>query len=291
MTPVSRSTAPPRKRREALAYCERLARAHSENFTVGSLLFPRRLLPHLYVLYAYCRTVDDLGDESSGDREAALADWERQLNLCFAGEAAHPVYVALRETLQEHPLPIEPFRDLIEANRRDQFRHRYETFPDLLDYCAHSANPCGRLVLALLDCLDEDRARLSDFTCTALQLTNFWQDIAADWRRGRLYLPLEDLRRFSVTEEGIAAGRVDEGFRSLMRFEVERTRTLFARGRPLRNRVPRSVRVDIDLFSRGGLRILDAIEAAGYDVFRRRPRLSSLSKAGLFLRAICGAAL
>lgn len=291
---------------EAYRHCEELARRHYENFTVGSALLPRGVKRHLWAMYAFARTTDDLGDEpldsaayreavgglprgsGEADRLAALEAWEADLRLCRGGSPGHPVLVAAADTIREFDIPEEPFLRLIEANRLDQARTRHETWDDLLFYCERSANPCGRLVLYLFGVRDEEAFRLSDATCTALQLTNFWQDVAIDWTKGRVYLPQEDLRRFAVTEDGISAGRVDDAWRALMAFEVGRTRALFREGQRLVERLSGRAKFDVRLFSRGGLRILDLIERNGYDVFRRRPTISKAGKMWLALTSALG---
>jgi squalene synthase HpnC len=274
---------------EAYRYCERLARSHYENFPVGSLLIPRGMRKHIYAIYAFCRHVDDLGDEAEGDREArllALALWEEELERCYAGRPSQPIMVALAETIREFRIPKEPFQKLIEANRLDQRKGRYRTYEELLHYCDHSANPVGRLFLHLFGYQDEERLALADKTCTALQLTNFWQDIALDLGKGRIYIPQEDLARFGYSEEELEHHLVNESFRRLMEFELSRTRELFEEGLRLVRLVDGRLRVAIELFSRGGLAILEKIEEADYDVFRRRPRLSKAEKLGLLLRAL-----
>jgi len=269
-------------REEALGHCRRLAQTHYENFTVGSLLIPRDLRQHVYNLYGYARTVDDLGDEAPGDRKRLLDDWERELDHCYGGQPRHPVMVALQETIATFDIPKEPFWRLIQANCSDQETKRYATFQDLLHYCERSANPCGRLVLYMFGYRDEERQKLSDYTCTALQLANFWQDVTRDYQMGRIYLPLEDLKRFGVTEEQIAKGQADENFRCLMEFEVRRTRELFGKGLGLVDRVKGVARIDIALFNRGGMAVLEAIEKQNYDVLSRRPHLSRFQKGWLF---------
>jgi squalene synthase HpnC len=269
-------------REEALAYCRRLAQTHYENFTVGSLLLPRGLRQHIYNLYGYARTVDDLGDEAPGSRLQLLDDWQRDLDRCYGGQPQHPVMVALQETISTFDVPKEPFLKLIKANRSDQKIRRYQTYQDLLFYCDHSANPCGRLVLYVFGYRDEERQQLSDCTCTALQLTNFWQDVTRDYQMGRIYLPLEDLQRYDVTEEQIARGQADVNFRRLMQFEVNRTKDLFRKGLGLVERVSGVAKIDIVLFNRGGLAVLEAIEKQNYDVLTRRPHLSRSQKGWLF---------
>ncbi len=266
---------------EARRYCERLARTHYENFPVATLLLPRPLRRHFYPVYAYCRWADDLGDET-GDRELSLVlleQWEEELLACYRGEARHPVFVALKETIDECQIPPEPFRDLITAFRQDQVRTRYRNFADVLGYCRYSANPVGRLILYVCGYRDAERQRLSDFTCTALQLANFWQDVVRDYRIGRIYLPLDDMARHGYTEEDLAASRFDERFRNLLRELVERTWELFRLGLPLVRRVEPKLAVDIELFSRGGMEILRLIERQNFNVLARRPKLESGSKA------------
>lgn len=278
----------PASRQEALLHCERLARGHYENFVVASMLLPRDKRRHLYSIYAYCRWSDDLADEIADPKQARqlLDAWREELHACYAGHPTHPVYVALRETIEAFDIPMEPFEDLLDAFIQDQHVTRYEGFSDLLAYCRRSANPVGRIFLHLFGHRDAERMELSDCTCTALQLTNFWQDIAGDFARGRVYLPQEDLRRFGYTEDDLANRRVNAAFCRLMHFESARTRDLFDRGRALPAMVEPRLRPDLDLFSRGGLEILRQIERNGYDVFRRRPTLSRGRKLALFLRRI-----
>lgn len=273
-------------REEAFAYCRRIALGHYENFTVVSWLLPRPLRPHMYAVYAYCRGVDDLGDEAEGDRLALLDEWERELRRCYEGVPRHPVFLALRETIRTFDIPPEPFLRLVEANRRDQRVSRYRTYGEVLEYCAYSANPVGHLVLYLFGYRDERRQRLADATCTALQLTNFWQDVSRDLEKGRIYIPLEDMARFGYGEEDMLARRYDERFRRLMAFQVSRTRELFRQGLGLVPLVRGRLRLDLRLFSLGGLAVLDAIEGIGFDVLHRRPTLSRARKAWLALRGL-----
>ena len=274
---------------EACAYCRRLARTHYENFSVASWFLPRRLRQHFYNVYAYCRISDDLGDEAaSPEASLALLDaWERELNACYQGAARHPVFVALKATVGEFDIPKTPFLDLLTAFRRDQSVLRYRTFEDLLGYCRYSANPVGRLVLYLGGYRDCGRQELSDFTCTGLQLANFWQDVSVDYQKGRIYLPLEDLARFGVAERDLGTRTNSENFRALMRFEVERAREWFGRGLALASQVSPELSIDIELFTRGGQEILHAIERENYAVLLRRPVLSPARK----LRLVAGAAL
>ena len=277
---------------EAERYTRRLATHHYENFNVVSWLLPRDLHQHFYNVYAYCRWSDDLGDEVA-DRARALQlldAWEDELRLIYADGAgpAHPVLIALRETIRAKDIPLQPFRDLLRAFRQDQTVQRYATWDEVLDYCVYSANPVGRLVLYLCGYRDEARQKLSDFTCTALQLANFWQDVSVDYDKGRIYLPLEDLRRYSVTEEDLAAKRNTSEFCEMMKFEVERAREWFAQGLPLIAKVDRKLATDIELFSRGGQEILNAIERQHYAVLGRRPAISKTRKLALVARAALG---
>jgi squalene synthase HpnC len=272
---------------EARAYCRRLATSHYENFSVATWFLPKNLHDHFYAVYAYCRISDDLGDEV-GDAATSLRlldAWEEELNACYDGRPKHPVFVALAEAVKECQIPKKPFADLLIAFRQDQTVTRYNTFEDLLGYCRNSANPVGRLVLYVCGYRDEQLQFLSDYTCVALQLANFWQDVTVDWQKGRVYLPLEDLRRFKVTEQQIADRRFTPEFAELMKYEVGRARDLFNLGLPLANRVDKQLGTDIELFTRGGQEILNAIEKQGYDVLKSRPAISKSRKLALVLGA------
>jgi squalene synthase HpnC len=268
---------------EARAYCERLAKQHYENFSVATWFLPEKLRPHFYSIYAYCRISDDLGDEVADPLQslAMLKEWERELDACYAGSPRHPVFVALRPTILACGIPRDPFANLLTAFRQDQTVTRYNTFDDLLGYCVNSANPVGRLVLYACGYSDPERQRLSDFTCTGLQLANFWQDVVVDYAKGRIYLPLDDLKQHGVAEADIAARRFSPMFRELMRFEVERAREWFVSGRPLLRSVDRELAIDIELFSRGGEEILNCIARRDYDVLRARPVISKVRKFAL----------
>jgi squalene synthase HpnC len=279
---------------EAREYCRRLARSHYENFSVASWFLPEQLRQHFFNVYAYCRISDDLGDEV-GDGAASLQlldQWEAELNACYDGQLTrgprHPVFVALAETVRRFEIPKHEFADLLSAFRQDQSVSRYETFNDLLGYCRYSANPVGHLVLYLCGYRDSERQQLSDCTCTALQLANFWQDVSADFAKGRIYLPLEDLRRFGVSEAAIRDGENTSAFCEMMKFEVERAREWFAQGLPLVARVNRALAIDVELFSRGGQEILNAIERQHYAVLGRRPAISKTRKLALVARAALG---
>lgn len=272
---------------DAQEYCRRLARSHYENFSVASWFLPRHLQQHFFNVYAYCRISDDLGDEV-GDPAASLQlldEWETELNSCYDGSPRHPVFVALAETVRKFEIPKHEFVDLLTAFRQDQTVTRYETFTDLLGYCRNSANPVGHLVLYLCGYRDRERQQLSDCTCTALQIANFWQDVSRDYEKGRIYLPLEDLRRFGVAEDTISAGRNTPRFCEMMRFELIRAREWFAQGLPLIGMVDGKLALDIELFSRGGMEVLNAIERQGYAVLGRRPAISKARKMALLARA------
>ncbi len=278
---------------EALTYCRNLADTHYENFHVATWFLPEPLRPHFHAIYAYCRISDDLGDEVP-DRAVALALldlWGRELDACYEGRARHPVFVALAGTIRACRIPKEPFADLLTAFRQDQTVTRYETMADVLGYCHYSANPVGRLVLYACNEVSEENFRLSDATCTALQLANFWQDVRVDWGKGRVYLPQADMRAHGVSDETVAQGVATPGFRALLKQEVEYARRLFLEGLPLIGRVRRDLAVDLDLFSRGGLEILRAIERRDYDVLSARPAISKPAKLALAFRALAGKAL
>ena len=280
---VSGGTAPCTPQ-EGYARCALLARTHYENFTVGSWLVPRDKRDHLYAVYAFCRAVDDLGDEHQGDRLAALDAWEKDLLNCYEGTPRHPYLVALQETIRQFDIPREPFLKLVQANRMDQTVSRHSTYTDLEFYCQHSANPVGQLVLYVFGYRDAERQRLSDFTCTALQLANFWQDVARDYAMGRVYIPLEDMARFGYSEAELAGGLVTTSFRELMAFEVDRARGLFREGLGLVETLEGRFQLDVSLSSLGGMKVLDMIERSGYDVLTSRPSVSGVEKVRLMLR-------
>jgi squalene synthase HpnC len=272
---------------QAREYCARLARSHYENFSVASWFLPKRLRQHFFNVYAYCRISDDLGDEV-GNTNASLVlldQWQRELDACYEGSPKHPVFVALAETVRTFDIPKHEFSDLLTAFRQDQTITRFETFDHVLAYCHYSANPVGHLVLYLCGYRDADRQQLSDFTCTALQLANFWQDVSVDYAKDRIYLPLEDMGRFGVTEDDIAQKRNSPAFCEMMKFEVERARDWFRQGLPLIGKVDRELAVDLDLFSRGGLEILSAIEKQSFAVLGNRPAISKTRKLALVAHA------
>ncbi len=304
---------------EAQQYCSRLAHSHYENFSVVTWFLPKHLHQHFYNVYAFCRISDDLGDEVGNPQQslALMDEWESELNATYLSLVEpqsldvrrdveklqtrpsersqigprHPVFVALRETIRECDIPREPFADLLTAFRQDQTTPRYSTFDDVLGYCRYSANPVGRLVLYVCGYRDAERQKLSDYTCTALQLANFWQDVAVDYGKGRIYLPLEDLAKYAVREDDIAQRRATPAFLEMMKFEVARAREWFQMGLPLAKMVDKHLALDIELFSCGGLEILNAIERQRYDVLKRRPVISKPRKLWLLARAAVGKVL
>ena len=273
---------------EARAYTRWLATHHYENFQVVSFLLPRRLRQDFYNVYAYCRWADDLGDEI-GDRAESLRLlewWSGELDGMFEGRATHPVFVALEETVRRHRIPRRPFADLILAFVQDQNVTRYAGWEELFAYCRCSANPVGRLVLYLCGYSDPQRQRLADSTCTALQLANFWQDVSVDLLKNRVYIPFDVLERHECRIEDLAAGRFTPAFRDAMREIVVKARELFFEGLPLTAMVDRRLALDLDLFSRGGLLVLDKIERQDYDVLRARPVISKFERVRLLLGSL-----
>jgi phytoene synthase len=273
--------------RDAQDLCARITRDHYENFPVASRLVPADLRPAVQAIYAFARIADDFADEPAheGRRMQRLDEWGRMLEECFRGEAIHPVFIALREAIGRHGLPPEPFRDLLAAFRMDVTTRRYPDFQALLGYCRLSADPVGRLILKLFGHDEPGLRAWSDSICTALQLTNHWQDVAIDARQDRIYLPADDRGRLGVTDADLAAGRMSEGFPTLMRALAERTRALFDAGRPLCDAVGGRLRLELRLTWIAGRRVLERLERAGFDVFRRRPRLGAGDAAVILWRA------
>lgn len=272
----------------AEAYCRKLAISHYENFPVVSWLLPKELQQHFYNVYAYCRWADDLGDEV-GDREKSLELldwWRRELNECYAGHVQHPVFVALKSTIDTFAIPPEPFLDLISAFEQDQSVSEYDTFDQLRDYCRRSADPVGRLVLYLCRAHTTENVEWSDSICTGLQLANFWQDVSRDFAIGRIYLPREDYERFGYRRSDFDAKRINNEFLTLMKFEVDRARQFLQDGLPLIERLPFKLQIDIDLFAHGGLKILERIESIGYRVWETRPKVTKSDVVGLIAGAL-----
>jgi squalene synthase HpnC len=266
--------------REANHYCRTLARQHYENFSVASFLLPRRLKQHFYNIYAYCRWADDLADETADPQQslALLRWWEIQLRDCFQHKTTHPVFIALAETVSRFSIPADPFADLLVAFRQDQRITRYESIEQLLDYCRCSANPVGRLILHLGRCFSVERARLSDSICTGLQLANFCQDVARDWERGRIYLPMTECRRYGFDETSFAQRQCNDDFRRLLAEQVDRAEGFLREGIPLIDLMPHDLQLDISLFLHGGLAILQAIRRENFDVWTRRPTVAKMEK-------------
>lgn len=279
---------------EARSYTAWLANHHYENFHVVSFLLPKHLHQDFYNVYAFCRWSDDLGDEIGDTNESLrLLDWWRGLlHALYRGEAAaHPVFVALKETIARHELPIQPFDDLITAFIQDQTVTRYADWDDVFGYCVNSANPVGRLVLYLGGYRDEERQRLSDATCTALQLANFWQDVTVDLKKDRVYLPLHLFEKHGYTVDELFALKCTPAFKAAMREAVDVAQELFERGLPLARKLDRRLALDIDLFSRGGMKVLDKIRAQDYDVLRGRPAISKSERVRLLVASLVRVAL
>ena len=272
---------------EAQSYTRWLATHHYENFTVVSWLLPQQLHQHFYNVYAYCRWADDLGDEIPGAARALalLDEWEEELQRTYAGSPSHPVFVALADTIRGFDIPREPFADLLKAFRQDQEIHRYSDWGSVLGYCRYSANPVGRLVLYLCGYRDPERQALSDAVCTALQLANFWQDVARDLDRGRIYIPMDMLQAHDVSVEELQQRKFSNRYAAMMKRLIMQTRDLFAAGERLSEMVAPELRVDIELFRRGGLAALDSIEAVGYDTLHHRPVISHSAQVRLLGRA------
>jgi squalene synthase HpnC len=274
---------------DALAYTRWLSTHHYENFHIVSALLPKRLHQDFYNVYAFCRWADDLGDEIGDTAESLrlLGWWRKQLHASYAGGAAtHPVFLALRETAARHDLPLAPFDNLITAFIQDQTVTRYRDWDEVDAYCVNSANPVGRLVLMLCGYRDEERFRMSDATCTALQLANFWQDVTVDLLKDRVYLPLHLFERHGYSEQDLFARRFTPAFRAVMEEAVDRAQTLFEAGLPLVRTLNRRLSLDIDLFNRGGMRVLDKIRAQGYDVLAARPVVSKAERVTLLLGSL-----
>jgi squalene synthase HpnC len=272
---------------ESYAYCEQIAIQHYENFPVASWLIPRDKRKHIAAIYAFARTADDYADEpgyTPAERIDYLNQWEQNLLDCAEGEPTHPVFVALAETIERFQIPIDLFQNLLVAFRSDVTVGRYATFDQVLEYCAYSANPIGRLVLLLFNYRSETMLAQSDAICSALQLTNFWQDIAADLKKDRIYIPQDDMAQFGVSEQDILDRRMTTNLRKLLSYEVTQTERLFGEGQPLLHQVGRDLRFELRLTWNGGRRILSKIRGHSYDVFQKRPRLTTLDKLGLVFR-------
>jgi squalene synthase HpnC len=273
--------------KSAYAYCAKLAASHYENFTIASRLMPRELRPSMHAIYAYARMADDFADE---DHDLSkLDEWERELDLCYAGTPRHPVFIALADTVRRYDIPREPFADLLVAFRSDINFRGFDTLDEMLaNYTRYSANPVGRLVLYLFGYRDAERQHLSDLVCSGLQLANFWQDVAIDLEKNRIYFPRDDMRKFGVTSEDLSKHLTTPNFLALMRHEVSVARDMLRRGAELHRKVDRRLSRDLIMFAGGGLAILRAIERVGYDVFTRRPKLTKLDYLRVGLGALRG---
>ena len=273
---------------ESLEYTRWLATNHYENFHVVSFLLPKQLHQDFYNVYAFCRWADDLGDEIGDPAESLrlLSWWREELQAMYRGEASHPVFVALRSTVYRRDIPIDPFDRLIRAFEQDQVVTRYQTFDDVFAYCTNSANPVGHLVLYLCGYRDAERQQLSDHTCTGLQLANFWQDVTVDLQKDRVYLPLDLLHRHGYSADELFALKFNRNFEQVMREAVAVAETSFRKGLPLIRKVDRRLALDLELFSRGGLRILSKIRAGGYNVLERRPHISKAERIGILLKCL-----
>lgn len=273
---------------EARAYTRWLATHHYENFHLVSFLLPKKLHQDFYNVYAFCRWADDLGDEINDPPESLrlLGWWRTELQAMYGGAASHPVFVALRETVGRYGIPMEPFDRLIRAFEQDQIVTRYRNFDEVFDYCVNSANPVGHLVLYLCGYRDAERQRLSDYTCTALQLANFWQDVIVDLQKDRVYLPLDLLAKYGYPIEDLFARRFDRRFESIMHEAVDAAQDLFCRGLPLVKMVNRRLALDLELFSRGGMAILEKIRRQNYNVLKRRPYITKGERAAILLKCL-----
>jgi hydroxysqualene synthase len=273
---------------QAFVHCEQLSREHYENFPVASFFLPAHLRPYVAAIYAFARTADDFADEGTrtdSERLAALGDWREQLSASFEGRAEHPIFIALAEVVRAKNIPQQLLADLLTAFEVDVTTKRFASYNDLLHYCRHSANPIGRLVLHLFDDASERNCKLSDDICTALQLANFWQDLSIDWAKGRIYVPLEDLSTFGYTESDFGHKVVDDRFRSLMKYEVNRTKELFEAGKRLLGDAVPALRFELRLTWNGGMTILKKIEAANFNVLEYRPKITVADKISLLTKA------
>jgi squalene synthase HpnC len=273
---------------EALEYTRWLATHHYENFHVVSFLLPKDLHQDFYNVYAFCRWADDLGDEIGDPQESLrlLSWWRTELQAMYQGDASHPVFIALKDTVARRDIPIEPFDRLIRAFEQDQTTPRYQTWEGVFGYCVNSANPVGHLVLYLCGYRDAERQRLSDYTCTALQLANFWQDVTVDLQKNRIYLPLHLFEKHGYGVEELFALEFNSRFEALLREAVDVAEDLFHRGLPLIRKVDRRLALDLDLFSRGGMKILEKIRSQGYNVLTRRPAISKAERVGILLQCL-----
>jgi squalene synthase HpnC len=273
---------------DALDYTRWLATHHYENFHLVSFLLPKALHQDFYNVYSFCRWADDLGDEIEDKEESLrlLAWWRGELIAMYEGETSHPVFAALRDTVERHQIPIDPFDRLIRAFEQDQRVSRYATFDEVFEYCRNSANPVGHLVLYLGGYRDAERQQLSDHTCTALQLANFWQDVTVDLKKDRVYLPLELFSKHGYTETELFELRFTPAFASLMAEAVDVAEDLFRRGLPLVKMVDRRLSLDLDLFTAGGMKVLQKIRLARYNVLQERPYITRPERVGILFQCL-----
>ncbi len=274
---------------ESFDFCSKIALEHYENFPVGSWLIPREKRKYLHAIYAFARTADDFADEgiyNEEERTRLLADWEKRLDECLTGNPHHPVFISLREAIEKFHIPSGLLRDLITAFKMDTVNKRYMAMSDVLNYCRYSANPVGRIVLFLFEHREPELHRLSDFICTALQLTNFWQDIAIDLEKDRIYIPQEDMERFGYTVSDLKSHTLNDSFRSLLSNEIEYTRDLFNNGRHLNTIVRKGLAIELRVIWSGGMKILEKIERNGYDIFNKRPVITTVDKIKILSRAL-----
>ncbi|MBI5756535.1 MAG: squalene synthase HpnC [Nitrospirae bacterium] len=274
---------------KSFSYCSSIASGHYENFPVGSWLIPREKKKYVHTIYAFARKADDFADEKvyrEEERLQLLEDWENRLEGCIDGGSKDPVFIALKETIEKFDIPVGLLKNLIVAFKMDTVNKRYKKMSDVLNYCDYSANPVGRIVLHLFEYKDPELHRLSDFICTALQLTNFWQDIAIDLEKDRIYLPLEDMERFGYTVDELKSHVINDTFRDLLAGKIRFTRGLFTQGLPLCTSVGKDLSLELRAVWSGGMKILEKIEKNGYDVFNRRPVITALDKVKIFSRAL-----
>ncbi|RPI07058.1 MAG: squalene synthase HpnC [Ignavibacteriae bacterium] len=273
---------------DGFRYCESIARSHYENFPVASHFVPKEIRKYVWTIYAFARIADDYADEPGftiAERMDNLNQWDQYLDECYDGNPAHRVFAALAETVERFQIPRELLQNLLTAFRSDVTVKRYETYEEVLAYCRNSANPIGRLLLLLFNYRSESLLHLSDSICTALQLTNFWQDVSLDLLKDRIYLPLEEMEEFGYTEQELIGRIVNDHFRDFMAFQVRRTADLFVEGKPLLSMVGKDLSLELKLTWNGGTRILQKIHQQNYDVLSKRPSLSKLDKLGLLFRS------
>ncbi|MBA3545756.1 MAG: squalene synthase HpnC [Nannocystis sp.] len=272
----------------AYRFCERMATTHYENFPVASRFLPSHLRPNVMAIYAFARTADDFADEPRYEnrRVESLDRWEQLLELCYHRDVAHPVFLALRDTVRRHNIPISPLKALLTAFRMDLTKKRYATFAELRHYCLHSSHPVGQLVLYIHGHQEPELHRASDEICAALQVANFLQDLSVDTPRGRCYLPEEDLVHFCVSREDLLAGHHTRSFKELMAYSVARCRSMFLRGRPLIRKVEPGLSMELEATWRGGMAILQRIEDLDYEVLNFRPTLEKKDMAGIAIRSL-----